>query len=241
MLEIRNGSLQLKGRALLHQIQATFHPSTLYALLGANGSGKSTLLRALAGRSVLTQGEVLCAQDNLSLLSRKEVAKRISCMPQVFMQHSSFLMGLTVLDWVIMGCYAREGSGNPSSRQWALQALCNVNMEPFASHLLHTLSQGQKQKVALARLLSMQTDIYLLDEPTAHLDIRQKEWVWTFLNRASDNGKLVIIATHDVEMARHFAQEALLIRQGQLLMQGPAVDVLSESHIDQLYASETRS
>lgn len=236
MLEIHNGSVQIGHKTLLHQIQASFNPATLYALLGANGSGKSTLLRALAGKALLTQGQVVCAQENLYQLSRRQVAGRISCMPQVFMQHSAFLMDLTVLEWVVMGCYCREGRQTSSSRQIALNALREVNMDSFASHLLHTLSQGQKQKIALARLLSMQTDIYLLDEPTAHLDIRQKEWVWNFLKQASNKGKLVIVATHDVDMARLYSHEALLIRRGQLLMQGLASSMLSETHIDQLYA-----
>lgn len=235
MLTIHDAHFHIGQRTLLHNIHATFFPATLYALLGANGSGKSTLLRLLAGRFPLTQGTILCAGQDLKGFSRQEVARRISHMPQVFMQASSLITELTVLDWVLLGCYAHDRSQATSSRQRALQALYEVDMTAYATHMLHTLSQGQRQKIALARLLVMQTDIYLLDEPTAHLDLRQKEWVWSYLQRAAHHGKLVIVATHDVDMARRYAKEALLMRQGSLLGQGSCASVLSEAYMDLLY------
>lgn len=235
MLTIHNGHFQIGKRTLLHNVHATLQPSTLYALLGANGSGKSTLLRMLAGRVLPTVGEIFCEGTNLQQLSRQEVAKLISCMPQVFMQASSLIMELTVLDWVLLGCYAHNSSQSAYSRQLALHALEEVDMSPFATRVLHTLSQGQRQKIALARLLVMQTKIYLLDEPTAHLDIRQKEWVWGYLQRASRAGQLIVVATHDVDMARRYADSALLMRQGSLLAQGPCESVLSDAHMDLLY------
>lgn len=235
MLSVQNGHFQIGNRTLLHNINTTLHPSTLYALLGANGCGKSTLLRLLAGRFPPTEGDLLYKEGPLSKLSRQEVAQKISFMPQVFMQASSLIMELSVLDWVLMGCYARDGSKSHTSRQLALQALHEVEMAAFATRVLHTLSQGQRQKIALARLLVMQTEAYLLDEPTAHLDVRQKEWVWSYLQRVSRTGKLVIIATHDVDMARRYADSALLMRQGSLFAQGACPVILSDMHMDLLY------
>lgn len=234
-LELCHASFQIEDKLLLRDIHVTFAPATLYALLGANGSGKSTLLRALAGRFALTEGHIVCGQELLSSMSRQHVARALSFMPQVFMQTSTLSLELTVLDWVMMGCYAREKISTISSRQRCKQALDAVGMAGFATQQLHTLSQGQKQKIALARLISTQTAIYLLDEPTAHLDIRQKQWVWAFLQSIARSGTLVIVATHDVDMACAYAHEALCIRQGQLIAQGPCASVLTEAQIDRLY------
>lgn len=235
MLTVQNGHFQIGNRSLLHNIHTTLYPATLYALLGANGCGKSTLLRLLAGRFSPSEGDILYKKTPLSSFSRQQMAQNISFMPQVFMQSSSLIMELTVLDWVLMGCYARDGARSHSSRQLAVQALHEVEMVPFASRVLNTLSQGQRQKIALARLLVMQTEAYLLDEPTAHLDVRQKEWVWDHLKKISRSGKLVIIATHDVDLTKRFADHALLMRQGTLFAQGPCNLVLSDTHMDLLY------
>jgi iron complex transport system ATP-binding protein len=172
----------------------------MVCMLGRNGCGKSTLLRTLAGLQPALGG-TFSIDDVAVVLTDKLRLDNTSVRDVVAMgryPYTSFLGALTTADEVIVDTSLNEVFGN----QWS----------QFSGQLFNSLSDGEKQRVLIAKALAQQTPVILLDEPTAHLDLPNRILVLQLLRRlAHEQGKTILISTHELELAMHLSDRILLM------------------------------
>ena len=209
-----------------HNVTATLQPGQLTCLLGPNGAGKSTLLRTLAAFQPPLSGYVELDDRRLDSYTPRELATRIS----IVLTERPDVRGMTVRDLVSMGRSPYTGFwGKLSANDQTLvnEAITLVGIDHLSQRSVHTLSDGERQKCMIAKVLAQQTPIVLLDEPTAFLDFPSKAEVMLLLRRmAHEMGMTVLLSTHDLDMALQIADCLWLLKPGEGMVIG-SPDVLA--------------
>ena len=202
-------------RTVLAVDALTLEAGVLYALIGSNGSGKSTLLRTLAGTSEVSSGIISVSGE------RTKSQVTVGYMPQ-----KPYVFGFSVFRNVAMAIPAGTCSASETKErvQHALEA---VNMDHMQQAHGNTLSGGEAQRVALARILVRDLDVVLLDEPTASMDVEATLQVEQALAayRARTHC-LAVVATHAPAQAKRIAERAVMLDKGSVVEEGPIDDVL---------------
>ena len=238
MLEARNISVRFGDREVLHDVSLNVRAGETIALLGPNGAGKTTLLRSLNGTVRLDMGEVLLDGKLIGDLSRREIARNIA----VVAQENETKFPITVMEFVLAGRFARGaalGWETPADVDAANRALSECDLDGFGGRLMNELSGGERQRVVLARALAAETNVLLLDEPTANLDLAHQALMFKLVRgRCRDAGASAVVITHDLNLATEFADRVLLLKDGQLLASGAPDRVLNEENIRQVYGVE---
>ena len=210
----------------------------LVGILGPNGSGKTTLLRLLSGTRVPTSGRVLLDGQPMTRLSRRDIARRMAIVPQ----ETELAFEYTVLEIVLMGRHAHLGLfevEGPRDYALAREALAATGTGHLETRAFHTLSGGEKQRVVIAAALSQASDVLLLDEPTASLDLGYQLDVAALLDRLNrERGVTMAISTHDLHLAASICRTLVLMRGGRILAHGPAERVLTPDNVRALYDVE---
>ena len=201
MLWIEDLSIGYAGKAIANGISAEFESSLLVALIGRNGKGKSTLLRTIAGLQSPIKGNIRIGNRNISDLSRKEMATTVG----IVLTQMPESLNITVSELVALGrtpYLGMMGKLSADDRSIVEDAIAMVGIATLKDRKLSTLSDGERQKAMIAKTLAQQTDIILLDEPTAFLDFQSKIDLFRLLaNLAHDQGKVIILSTHDLNLA----------------------------------------
>lgn len=205
-----------KGRTLMSNLSLTLHEGCLACLVGTNGVGKSTLLRTLAGFLPKQGGTIRLMGRAVESASPQQLATIVS----VVLTDQPHGHAITVSEMVAMGRSPYTGFwGRLSKQDRAVvdEAMQMVGITPLAQRMVSTLSDGERQKVMVAKALAQQTPIILLDEPTAFLDHPSKVSMMQLLHRlASDMGKTIIMSTHDLELAAQNADVFLQMEENAL-------------------------
>ena len=229
VFEYRPGAPVLRGVSL----QAA--PGRLTCILGRNGSGKTTLLRCLLGRLAPKSGTILLDGQDLRRYSSGGLARVLAYVPQIPASAFAF----TVREIVLMGRFAHGGPlGLAGAKDLTVANLAMQMTETlaFADRTLEELSGGEAQCVMIARALAQQPAVMLLDEPTSHLDIKNQLMIYRMMQRlAHDWGMAVVCVSHDVNMAARFADELVLMREGQVLACGTPDQVIRQDILCQAY------
>ena len=212
--------------AVLTGLNATLHSGHLTCLVGANGIGKSTLLRTLAAFLPPLDGQILyrSSEDavpvNLSSLSKNRMARLVS----VVLTAKPSVENLTAEQVVALGrspytnLWGTLRAADLQKVQWAMHA---VGILPLQKRMVHTLSDGERQKVMIAKALAQDTPVMLLDEPTAFLDYHSKVEMLRLLHTlAHQTNKMLLLSTHDLEQALHAADALWVVARTQ--QQAPA-------------------
>jgi iron complex transport system ATP-binding protein len=206
----------------------------MVGLLGPNGAGKSTALKLATGVLKPQQGEIRLQGDSLRSLSRAEVARRVAVVPQDF----SVQFAYTVRQIVEMGRLPHMGVWGVSrvdDRLAVQAALEATNVSPLADRVFNDLSGGERQRVLIALALAQDAPIILLDEPTAHLDIRHQIEVLDLLRRLNhEHGLTVIAALHDLNLAARYFPRLILFNR-EIVTDGPPASVLDEAVLSRVY------
>lgn len=201
MITLQQLTLGFNSRTLLDSCNATFEQGSLTALVGRNGAGKSTLLRVLAALASPQGGEVVVNNAPLSSLNAEQRARLISFVSTQRVRVSN----LKCKDVVAIGRTPYTnwmGSLQQQDKQCVCEALEAVGMSHFADRAIETLSDGECQRIMIARALAQQTPIILLDEPTAFLDIPNRFEICRLLaTLAHEQNKTIIFSTHDIDAA----------------------------------------
>jgi iron complex transport system ATP-binding protein len=227
------------GRRILDAVTVTLTPGVLTAIIGPNGSGKSTLLRVLAGVWPLTNGVVTLDGDTLLQMPRREVARRLSFLPQ----ETSCDFAFTVGEIVAMGRHPHRGrfaAENVHDREAVHDALTTCDLLHLRKRNITRLSGGERQRVALARCLAAHPDVLLLDEPTAHLDLEHTLSLLKLCRTLAVRGMTVVLATHDVGNVARFADQILLLHGGRVVASGSPASVLTPVRLRAVFLVDTQ-
>lgn len=223
------------ARPVLDGVSLDVAKGALVGLLGPNGSGKTTLLRMLAGARAPDAGRLEFDGRPLASYSRRALARRIAVVPQE--THPAF--DYTALEMVLMGRHPHLGVfevEGPSDIAAAEDALAAVHASHLAARAFNTLSGGEKQRVVIASALAQATDVLLLDEPTASLDLGAQIEIASLLASLNQTRDVtIVVSTHDLPLASTVCRSLVLLRQGRVIASGPTADVLSSANVQALY------
>ena len=224
-----------RARLVLDDVSLSVPRGAIVGLLGPNGSGKTTMLRLLSGTLTPTAGRVTLDDVAIAALSRRELARRIAVVPQD--THSAF--DFSALEIVLMGRYPHlaafelEGARDLSIARDALAATGTSALE---ARLFATLSGGEKQRVVIAGALAQASDVLLLDEPTASLDLGFQLDIAALLSRLNrDRAVTMVVSTHDLNFAAALCTEMVLLKAGRVIGVGPTREVLTRERVRALY------
>jgi len=234
-IEICDLSLRIGKSTLLDKVVLQVKPGEMVALVGANGAGKTTMLKCLLGLMKPGSGSISVNGKLTSDYSRPELARQLAYVPQLLEASVPF----TVLDFVMMGRYAYEDGftfGDDDGEKVARRALERINMSHFSHRTILTLSGGERQKICIAAALAQQSPILILDEPSAHLDPRQREEVHMILSEiaASDNLSILTV-THDLNWAAMEYDYIYGMSEGQIKVEGTPDEVMTRENLNTIF------
>lgn len=233
--ELKQISFAYDGKPVFGTLSISLHPGKFYGILGPNGCGKTTLLDLLIRHHLPDTGEILFQGNALGSYSRKSLSRKVALVPQDYDIRFPF----TTQEVVMMGRYPYlPRFSRPSEVDMAMVAavLKKTQTEEMKDRLVTELSSGERQRVVFARALAQNTDVLLLDEATANLDI---EHALSLLELAAcgvhREEKTIVAVFHDLNLAAAFCDELLLIRDGTVFSQGPVAEVLTPANIKAVF------
>ncbi len=219
-----------RKRTVLRDVELTLRAGEMLCILGENGAGKSTLLKLCAGILPAQSGRIECVGQPIGGrrgLSRQQIARHIAYLPQ----DSGHIFPFTALEVVLMGRYARARQHFESAEDLgaAEAAMQQTSVLALRDRPLAELSGGERRRVLLAQALAQDTEIVLLDEPTAGLDPAHALQLGQAMGRMCERGKALVFTTHDLNLAARFAPRTTLIHDGRLALSGPTLEVLAQA------------
>ena len=204
------------SQALVSDVNVELQSGQLHCLIGRNGIGKSTLLKTLTGFLPKLSGNLLLDGQGIETFTQQALARKIS----IVLTQKPDVLNLTVAEVIGLGRSPYTGFfGKLRVRDCAVvdDAIRSVGIEPLRHRMIQTLSDGERQKVMIAKALAQETPIILLDEPTAFLDFPSKAETFQLLrSMAHEKDKLIVLSTHDLELAVRFADCLLEVEEGSL-------------------------
>ncbi|CAN5628655.1 heme ABC transporter ATP-binding protein [soil metagenome] len=212
-IEARSLSVVIGSKTLLDDVSFTVQRGEVLALVGPNGAGKSTLLRAVSGDIAPTSGTVHLDGKETSAYNHRELAMRRAVLPQqTFLQFA-----FTAREIVEMGRGARTGRLERERDDDVIaEAMARTETEELADRTFPTLSGGEQARVTLARVLSQEAPILLLDEPTAALDLSHQQMVMEIARQLAAEGGTVLAILHDLNLAAAYADRLAILHHGKL-------------------------
>lgn len=210
------------------------------AILGRNGTGKTTLLSTLAGLREAEAGAVALCGEEYAALGPRRAAQLRGLLPQGHLD----AFQSTVLETALIGRHPHVGrwawEGKEDERI-AREALAAVDLAGLGGREVHTLSGGERQRLAIAALLAQRPQLYLLDEPLAHLDLNHQIAVLELLSRRARGGGVgIVMVLHDINLALRHADRALLLFGEGRTLEGPVAEVLTAESLSRLYGHPLR-
>ncbi len=239
IIEVRDLSFDINNKRILKNISVDIKEGEFIGLIGPNGAGKSTFLKALNGINEVNQGTVRIKGKLLSELGEKEIARNIALMNQ----NTSVSFSFPCIDIVVMGRYPYLNGikgFTKNDKNIAEKYMNYTNTLQFKDRSINELSGGERQRVLFSKVLTQETDIILLDEPTASLDISNQEQLFNYSYDLVQKGKTVIAAVHDLRTAIKYCSRLLLMVDGKIIKDGLAHEVLTEKNISKAYGIDTK-
>lgn len=224
-----------QGIPLIRGIQFRLEKGEILTLIGPNGAGKSTILKTLAGHLPSISGEILLKGRSLTSWSRQERARSIAVMTT----DSPRTENMTARDVVEAGRYPYTGFLgilSETDHEAVRHALRTAHAEKLAEQDFMALSDGQRQRVRLARALAQEPELLILDEPTSWLDIRyQLELLDILRELCAERKTAVILSLHELFLAERVSDRIVCIKDGTIDRAGPPEEILSGDYPDALY------
>jgi iron complex transport system ATP-binding protein len=241
MLKVENLYAGYNGTDVIFDIDFEVQRGESLCVLGPNGCGKSTLLKSIA-RIIEYRGSVLINGEDISAVPRRELAKKIALLSQ----SAQVFFPYTVYETVSMGRYAwLQGllkNLSAEDRSIVEDVLKNMDIWDIKDRMIDELSGGTLQRVFLARTLAQTPELILLDEPANHLDLKHQIDLLSFLKSwVKENNKSLIGVFHDLNMARHFGDTAIIMKNGKIAASGDINEVLNNDVLDSTYGIDIRS
>ncbi len=218
------------------KVSFSITPQSATAILGPNGAGKTTLLHLLLGIKHPLSGTIQLNGKSLNAYSRQILSQWIGLVPQ----SENLAFEYSVLEYVLLGRAPYLGPLEQPGEEdvkIAREALREIGIESLAGRSVLALSGGEQQLVTLSRALAQKPKILLLDEPTSHLDLANRNVTLRIMNQLRQNGTTVIFTTHDPEAAALVADYLVLMRSGEVLDAGAMEDTFTTTKLSQTYGT----
>lgn len=240
MIRVEHLDYEIGATAILRDVAFKLESGRITGILGANGAGKSTLLRLLSGALKPSRGGVFLDERPLGSYGRRELAKRRAWMPQE--RQGGEL--LCVRQYVEIGRYCHSEASSEEHLLAVEAALDQFDLQPLSGRPIGTLSGGERQRCDWA-LIWAQTELHraavgkilMLDEPTAALDWGQAQRALDIMESARDRGASLIVILHDLNLARLYCDEVLLLHRARIFARGKPSDVLSAQRVAECFGA----
>lgn len=238
MIQFKELTIGYGQRTLLDKVSAQMAEGQLIALLGRNGTGKSTLLRAMMGLEKPQQGAIYLHGKKITEMKPEKLAQKISFVTTDKVR----IANLSCEDVVALGRAPYTnwiGQLQPEDKVRVTEAMRLVGMSDYADKTMDKMSDGECQRIMIARALAQDTPVILLDEPTAFLDLPNRYELCLLLKRlAQQEGKCIIFSTHDLDIALSLCDSIMLIDNPQLYCL-PTAEMTVSGHIERLFRNES--
>ena len=236
MIDVDNVSVTLGDSEVLSEVSLSVADGEFLGLVGPNGAGKTTLIRTVNG---LIDPDVGCVRVDGRAVDRctaREVGRLVATVPQ----DTTVAFDFPVRDIVEMGRtphHSRFGTPTESDREAIERALSRTDTAGFADRPVGELSGGERQRVVLARALAQETPVLLLDEPTASLDIGHQARVLDLVDELAAEGRTVVAAIHDLDLAARYCDRIALLHDGRLVASGTPAEVLTADRVGHVFGT----
>ncbi len=233
LLKITGLDFQINNVNILKDISLEADRGEFIGLIGPNGAGKTTLLKCING---IYRGDGCIELDGLDTgtMDARETASKVAMLHQ----DTSVAFPFKVLDIVLTGRYHKLGRFRPESAEdyaAARKYMGYTDTLKMENRMINTLSGGERQRVLFAKALAQETDLILLDEPSASLDIAYEEQIFKYSADLCSNGKTVIAAVHDLKTAVRYCSRLILMKDGRIIADGPPESVITQDNLRLAY------
>ncbi|MFX1293804.1 MAG: ABC transporter ATP-binding protein [Promethearchaeota archaeon] len=234
MLKCEKIQFKYGTKLILDDISIQFKNGHLYGILGPNGSGKTTFIKILGGILKQNFGKVFINELDIKKLSIREMAKKLA----IVNQSNTIEFDFTVSEIVRMGRFPHIGRFSRESaedKKIINEILHQFNLYELKDRNFNQLSGGEQQKVIIARAIAQQSKIILLDEPTSYLDINYQLEFMERLKNYVDDGLIVVVVLHDVNLATQFCDKIILLNEGCIKAFGSPKEIITRDNIKSIY------
>jgi len=238
LLRFEGVGVRIAQRDIVHDVTLDVWPGELVSLIGPNGAGKTTLLRVASRVMPATSGRVVVSGRPLDDFPRRELARELAVVPQDVHIAFPFRAG----EIVLMGRSPHIGALAFESRAdvaRARDAMERVGIAALADRPVGELSGGERQLVLMARALAQDPQVLLLDEPTAHLDLRHRIAVIELVREFTASGRSALVVSHDLMLAARTSDRIALLGRGELLAAGPPEEVITPDYLRRAFGIES--
>ena len=234
VMEAKNVSVSVQDRSILTKCSLTVGRGEFIGIIGPNGSGKTTFLKSLRGIQPIRQGQIFLYDHLLTQMTDKTIARQVA-----YMQQSVKVgFGYSVKDIVMTARYpyiAWWQNSTSKDSQIVEEAMRYTGVWELREKNIQAISGGERQRVFLAKALAQDTDILLLDEPTAALDIGYADDMFRHCQELCHAGKTIVIVVHDLEMAAKFCSRLVLFANGQIVADGEPHIVMNAKNLGKAF------
>ncbi|MBQ0059515.1 MAG: ABC transporter ATP-binding protein [Lachnospiraceae bacterium] len=234
-LSLKNLNVGYDGHTLIHDICSDIHKGEIVTLIGPNGAGKSTILKSITRQLSIISGQVVLGNDDIITMPYRLLATRMSV---VLTEHLKAEL-MTCYDLVATGRYpytGRLGLLTDKDREIIEEALEQVHIKELADKDFNAISDGQKQRVLLARAICQEPEIIILDEPTSYLDVHHKLSLLSILRRmAKEKNITVVMSLHEIDLAQKISDKIICVKGDHLFAYGRPEDIFIKDSIRELY------
>jgi iron complex transport system ATP-binding protein len=238
IIEIENLSFGVRAKQILNEINFAVSGGERFFIVGPNGAGKTTLLRCMAKIITDYSGTIKIKNENLKSYSHKKLARILTYLPQNLPAEIPF----TARQFVLMARYPHLSPFSivsPQDNEIVADAMEMTQTTYLADRSLSILSGGEKQQVCIAAAIAQQAEIFLLDEPAAHLDYKHQRDIHSLLAKINRvNNITTICVTHDLNSAVLNADTILALKEGRIVFQGKPEAVMNEDTLEKIYSKK---
>ena len=236
-IEIKNLSYRYRDdeRNVLNEVSLTIKNNSIVSILGNNGSGKTSLLMLLLGKLLPKSGKI----EYLHSTTEKEEKAKIGYLPQI----EEIPFGFSVEEYVMMGRFPLVGRfhiPDETDREQTRRTLEGLGILELKTKKLQEVSGGELQKVRIARLLIQKPDIFLMDEPANHLDLKNRAELLKIIKKMINDKKIIIFTTHEPHDSLEIADQVLMLKEGETIAFGSTHEVFNESNLEKTFGLAIR-